>query len=239
MTASTASRSRPASGITIDPEQLARMRDLRALSREDLAERTGEVLFDYARFPRILRGEVPANAQMARALWLALDVTPGDVIRGIPPELPRSAIPRWLRRNTGWHLDTASVDAFREQRGWPEETLASATSRHWFSRDSVAKIERGERRPKARTLRAFCQILKCEPPGLMPGSEPLPDGHTKEHRAQLDYNAGMREWADAQDPPVPYRAPGRKGKRGRIRYPQELKDRYAAWLAEQDTELAS
>ncbi len=175
------------------------------------------------------------NAQMARALWLALDVSPRALFRGIPPDMSRASIPRWLRRNAGWHLSLDELNAIRAERGWTDAGLAAAVSRHWFSRDSVAKIERGERRPKARTLRAFCTILDCTPSQLMPGSEPLPDGHTKAHRKLMDYNDGMRAFADAQNPPVPYRAPGRDGKAGRIRYSRDLRERYAAWLAGQDT----
>ena len=96
-------------------------------------------------------------------------------------------------------------------------------------RSSIAKIERGERRPRPRTLRAFCQILECVAADLMPGTRPLPDGRTRDRKALEDYNADMRAFADAQDPPVSYRNDSR-----RIRYPKDLRDRYARHLASRD-----
>lgn len=223
-----------ASGIAIVPEQLTNMRDRRALSREDLAERTGELLFDREAFAAVLAGKAPADARMARALWLTLGCHPRDLVTGMP-EMARADASMWLRRNSGWTLDTEAVKAQRTVRGWTEKQLADAVARHWFSRDSVNKIERGERRPKARTLRAFCQVLGCRPEQLMAGSKPLPDGATSMHRELLDYNRGMRAWADAQDPPIPYRDPVSK----RIRY-TKLRPLYEAYLAsQQDEALAS
>ena len=221
---------RPASGITIDPEQLTRMRDLVPLSREDLAWRTGVLLFDYARFARVLDGSLKPDASTARALWLALDCEPRDIITKLPRSLPRNAVPRWLRANwDAWTLDTAAVLRTAALRGWTREDLARETARHGFSRDSVNKIERGERRPKARTLRAFCEILSCRPADLMPGSRELPEGQTAARRAMLDFQDGMRAFADAQDPPIPYRTSA-----GRIKYPEKLREAYAEHLAAQD-----
>ena len=117
---------RPASGIAIDPEQLTRMRDLVPLSREDLAERAGLLLFDYARFARVLDGTLKPDAATARVLWLALDCAPGEIIRGLPPELPRNAVPRWLRANwDAWSLDLAAVHAFAAGHHWDGQDLAA------------------------------------------------------------------------------------------------------------------
>jgi transcriptional regulator with XRE-family HTH domain len=219
---------RPASGIVIVPEQLTRMRDRKALSREDLAEKTGELLFDREAFARVMSGEMPADARLARALWVTLGCRPEDIIRGLPPDLGLAAVPRWLRAHPDdWALDLDAVTQLAAVRGWTRDALAGAMARHWFSRDSVNKIERGERRPKARTLRAFCEVLRCRPEQLMPGGKELPDGKTRMHRELLDYNEGMRAFADAQDPPISYRNPDNN----RIRYTAELREAYEDWLA--------
>ncbi len=220
---------RPASGIVIDPRQLERMRDLVPLSREDLAEKTGELLFDRDKFRAILDGRVQPDARMARVLWLALDCEPGDILAGLqlPPGLSLAGVPRWLRQNSGWSLDRDAVLRLAGVRGWTRHDLADAVSRHWFSRDSVNKIERGERRPKARTLRAFCAILGCKPVDLMPGSDrELPEGATRARAELLDFNTRMREFAEENG--ISYR------KAGRIRYTQELREAFADYLANQD-----
>jgi transcriptional regulator with XRE-family HTH domain len=232
-------------GIAIVPAQLTRMRDLRALSVEGLAERTGERLFDYDLFAAILDGKARADAQMARALWKALDCTPAEIIRGLPRvELSERtgtwrvatsgvSLTRWLHRSDDWSLDTGAVARLAAARGMSLlPGLAEAASRHWFSRDSVAKIERGERRPKPRTLEAFCEILGCVPADLMPGSRPLPDGRTRDHRELLDWNRGMREYADAHG--ISYRNAS-----GRIRYPDRLQEEYASYMALRGRALAS
>ena len=220
---------RPASGIAIDPEQLTKMRDLVPLSRDELAERAGELLFDRETFAAVLAGQVPADAQTARRLWLALGCEPRDLIHDLPPGLPRNEVPKWLRAHYNWVLDLAVVQHFCQARGWTEDDLAAAVSRFAFSRDSVNKIERGERRPKARTLRAFCQVLGCTPADLMPGSLPLPEGQTAARAALLDFQAGMRAFADAQDPPIIYRNDAH-----RVDYPPALREAYAEYLASQE-----
>jgi transcriptional regulator with XRE-family HTH domain len=227
---------RPASGVTIVPELLTNLRDAAGLSRAKLAEKTGEILFPYDRFAEILTGRVKPDAQTARAMWMALDVRPGDLFRGLPPGLPRGGAPLWLRSHDDWSLDTEAVTRLThersvitddgELRSWNYADLARATARHWFSRDAVNKNEAGKRRVKSETLAAYCQILGCEPADLMDGAEPVPDGATAEHQAELDRNRELREWADAQDPPVPYR------RNGRINY-TVVRKRYEAWLATQ------
>lgn len=225
-------RARPASGIPIVPEQLTRMRDARALSRQGLAERAGELLFSRDRFAEVMSGRVQPDAQLARALWLALDCEPGALVRGLPPGLPRAEVPLWLRRNSGWTVDTEAVRRLRGQRSrmngdrarkWTDGDLAAAAARHWFSRDMVNKIETGDRRPSARTLAAFCKVLDCEPADLMDDAPELPDGATKAHRDLLGYNKGMREYADARG--IGYRV------NGRIKYPDDLREAYAEYLA--------
>jgi transcriptional regulator with XRE-family HTH domain len=218
-----ATAARPASGIAIVPEQLTRMRDLRSLSRAGLARRVGELLFDRDGFAEVVTGRVQPDAQMARALWLALDVSPHDVLRGLPPGLPVPDVPLWLRRNPGeWTLDTDAVTRLRKVRAsmgdtgqirmWTNADLADAASRHWFSRDMINKIETGARRPSPVTLAAICQVLRCEPADLKEGSDPLPDGETARHLAVMHRNNEMRKYADAKG--ISYRSPGT----GRIRY---------------------
>ena len=210
---------RPASGVTIDPEQLSRLRALKPISVARLAQRTGQALYR--------SGWTPPPAQAARALWLTLGVGPADIIQGLPDGMPAARVPLWLRHNP-WTLDDAAVTRLREARGWNEKQLTEAASRYWYSRDQIAKIERGERRPSHDALAVICRILGCRVADLIPGSTELPDtGETRKDR--VDRNRKMREWADAQDPPVPYRNAS-----GRIKYSKDLKDRYKAHLASQD-----
>ena len=224
-----------ATGVPIEPEQLTRMRDLRALSREDLAERTGRLLFDPRQFGRILAGQAECDPQTARALWLALRCEPADIITGLPPGLARSQVPRWLRRDKNWSLDLAELAGFIAVRGLSQEELGAEASRFMFSRDAIAKLEGGLRKPKGRTLRAFCQILGCTPADLMPGSRRLPDGPTRDLREHRAWFRDMHAWADAQDPPVRYRNAA-----GRITDPPGLREDYARFLAGQaDEALAS
>ncbi len=223
---------RPASGIAIDPLQLEILRDLVPLSRAEFAGKTGELLFDRDRFARILAGQLQPDARTARALWLALDTDPAEIIRWLPA-LPPASVPRWLRANgDSWVLDLTAVQQWMAVRDWDNEDLATAVSRSWFSRDSVNKIERGERRPKAGTLRAFCQILGCKAADLMPDSsrQYLPgwQGATSIRRAMLDFNKGMRAYADQRG--ISYHV------NGRIKYPDKLREEYAEWLAGQDEE---
>ena len=86
-----------------------------------------------------------------------------------------------------------------EIRPWTDADLAAAAARHWFSRDMVYKIEnrtpaRG-RRPSARTLRAICDVLECDPADLMPDGAELPEGDTEARALLLDYYAALRAFA--------------------------------------------
>jgi len=224
---------RPRSGITIDPAQLTRMRDLVPLSREGLAIRTGQILFDYGRLTAVLDGREAADARLARALWLALGCDPAGIIGGLPAGLPRNEAALWLRRNAWWRLDLAAVRQRQADRGLDDDALARAAARYWFSRDEVNKIERGERRPKAETLAAFCQILGCKPADLMPGSAPLPDGQTLDRKERNDWYAGLRAFAEERGDDYRY-PPKEPGKLGRPKYVPGLREAYAEWLASRD-----
>lgn len=238
-------RRRPASGVVIDPEQLTRMRDLRGLSRAGLAAHTGRLLFDYDQFYRVLAGTMDPEPRMVRVLWLALGCRPQDIVSGLPPDLPPAEVSPWLKAHDGWFLNRVAVTRLRGQRPvidddgvvtghWQPEDLAAAAGRYWFSRDEVNKIEQGSgtpsgRRPKSETLAAFCKVLQCEPVDLMPGSRPLPDGATSARRDLLDFNRGMRAYADEHG--ICYRDDS-----GRIKYDIDprLREEYAAFLAGQD-----
>jgi transcriptional regulator with XRE-family HTH domain len=102
-----------------------------------------------------------------------------------------------------------------------------------LTRDAIAKIENGERRPKARTVRALCAALsttrqKVRSEDLMPGGPVLAlSADAQDRQARLDYNQGMRDFADALGREDLYRNPA-----GRIFYTRELQDMYEQYLAE-------
>ena len=102
-----------------------------------------------------------------------------------------------------------------------------------LTRDGLAKIETGDRRPKPRTVRALCAVLstprrKVRPENLMPGGPVLAlSPETQDRQARLDYNQGMRDFADVLGREDLYRNPA-----GRIFYTRELQDLYEQYLAE-------
>ncbi len=111
--------------------------------------------------------------------------------------------------------------------GWKDDRDAPLV----FSRDAIAKIENGYRRPRPLTLRAICAVLECSPPDLMPGGSAAPMTTEAAERAQrLDHNEGMREFARANG--FTYRNPDT----GRVYYSKTLRECYAAHLAQQDQE---
>jgi transcriptional regulator with XRE-family HTH domain len=222
---------RPASGIALAPGRLTLLREQRGMSGARLAERAGGLLFDRDRFAEVMSGRVQPDAQMARAIWMALDSEPRDLIRGLPKRLPAPDAPLWLRRNPGrWTLDLDAVNQLRgersrldegtgEIRAWTPADLAAAAARHWMSRDMVNKIERGARRPSPETLAAVSQVLGCEPKDLTGGSGQPHDGEDRgvPVPAVSEYDA-MRAYADAHG--ISYRNP-----RGRIQY-RKLREAY-------------
>jgi transcriptional regulator with XRE-family HTH domain len=102
-----------------------------------------------------------------------------------------------------------------------------------LTRDAIAKIENGERRPKARTLRALCAALSTKhetvlPEHLQPGGPPLAlSPAAQDRQARKDYNEGMRDFADALGRPELY-----KNANNRIYYSRDLRDMYERFLAE-------
>jgi transcriptional regulator with XRE-family HTH domain len=83
---------------------------------------------------------------------------------------------RWAGRNGGCscHLGSQTrylrIQQLEQLKGslGPSEIPGAPRQDELFSRDAIAKIENGTRRPKASTLRALCQALNCEPRDLLP-----------------------------------------------------------------------
>ena len=102
-----------------------------------------------------------------------------------------------------------------------------------LTRDAIAKIENGERRPKAITLRALCAALSTEhetvlPEHLQPGGPPLAlSPAARDRQARKDYNEGMRDFADAIGREELYR-----NANNRVYYSKELREMYERFLAE-------
>ena len=164
-----------------------------------------------------------SRAKVARVLG----ITPG-VLR---PDRPGASIPADV---LSFHMERAGLETLDDLEDLlPDDVLARG-----LSRDSVNKFENGERHPAARTLRAICTALDCEPPYLMPDGPPfaalpLRDCATMARREKAALNRAMRDWADQAG--ISYRDEDR-----RIRYTPELRAAYAAHLARQeDSALAS
>jgi transcriptional regulator with XRE-family HTH domain len=182
---------RPAAGIPIDPLYLEHLRNMRRLSRAQVAELVGLELFDRELFARILDGTEPLDATTLRVM--------AKVLGRRPP----------LRAGLGVLRDAAFVipgdlDAELERRGWTREVLAEKVARAWRSRDSVAKMENGERNPTPGTLGALCAVLSTpehvvEPGELITGSSPASAAReAAAKRARESYYAGLRGFAAAR-----------------------------------------
>lgn len=172
---------RPRAGVTIDPARLAEQRERRAMSRLELAERVGAQLFTAATVAQIEAGHYVPSTRVLQVLYAVLhDTTP----------------------RTGQILDPATLREQREQRGWSPGDLAAAVASLLFTRDAIAKIENGTRRPKPSTFRALCDALDCQPDDLLPrrrggqNHTPVnpavtsPDGITRPLPAPVDLTPG-------------------------------------------------
>jgi hypothetical protein len=101
-----------------------------------------------------------------------------------------------------------------------------------LTRDAIAKLEHGERRPKGPTVQALCAALSTEyeivrPEMLQPGGPVMPLSEEGQERlARLEFQRGMRELADALGRPELYRDP----RTNRIRYTDELYEMYEDYL---------
>jgi len=161
--------------------------------------------------------------------------------RPAPPKRPVSGIAIDPDRLTWW----------RESRGWSRQDLADAItalnltdddgSPLTVSRDAIAKNETGAqpggRKPKARTVRAYCAALSrpgdpCTPRDLLPGGPPLPP-HENENarRSRLDYNRDLRIFA--REHGIRYKNPVS----GRVYYSRPLRDAYELMVSGADDEV--
>jgi transcriptional regulator with XRE-family HTH domain len=226
---------RPASGIAIDPAKLTWWRDRRALSRQDLSDRIALLYLD---------GHPDALPFTHRAASLTREDDDGlVVVRYWDPEF-RGEQERSFRDDTEAHLFKLTADAalpsHRPVFSVPgpadrvcEHEGCGAPVAGGLTRDAIAKIENGERRPKARTLRALCAALSTPhetvlPEHLQPGGPPLAlSPAAQDRQARKDYNTGMRDFADALGRPDLYR-----NSNNRVYYSKELREMYEAYLAD-------
>ena len=176
---------RPAAGIPIDPLYLEHLRNMRRLSRAQVAELVGLELFDRKLFSRVLDGTEPLDATTLRVM--------AKVLGRRPP----------LRSSAGAgegaiFVIPGDLDALLGERSWTRETLADKVARAWRSRDSVAKMENGERNPTPGTLGALCAVLSTpdhvvEPGELITGGSPASAAReAAAKRAREAYYTGLR-----------------------------------------------
>lgn len=78
------------------------------------------------------------------------------------------------RPASGVAIDPERLRRMRERRALNRQQLAEMVimpNGKPMSRDAIAKIENGARRPKPATLRALCDALGCEPDDLLPEAQ--------------------------------------------------------------------
>ncbi len=78
------------------------------------------------------------------------------------------------RPASGVDIDTRKLIAMRSLRALTRLELQNLTRKldpegKGLSRDAIAKIENGQRRPKTETFRKLCKALNCEAAELLPG----------------------------------------------------------------------
>jgi transcriptional regulator with XRE-family HTH domain len=174
---------RPAAGIPIDGIYLEHLRNMREMSRAQVAELVGLQLFDRKLFSRVLDGTEPLDATTLRVMTKVLGCSPPLQDGGDGP----AAL-----------IDSAVLDTYLDKRGWTREVLAEKVARAWRSRDSMAKIENGERNPTPGTLGALCAVLSTpdhmvEPGELITGSSPRSAAReAAAKRAREAYYTGLR-----------------------------------------------
>jgi transcriptional regulator with XRE-family HTH domain len=138
---------RPRAGVNIDPARLVEQRERRTMSRLELSERVGAQMFDAGTVERIERGEFVPSTRVLQVLHA--------ILHGSLPV-------------AGQVLDPSQLRGLREHQGWSQDGLAREAARYLFTRDAIAKIENGTRRPKPVTFRALCAALDCQPEDLLP-----------------------------------------------------------------------
>lgn len=152
------------------------------------------------------------------------------------------AAPAAVRRPaSGIAIDPARLTWHRESRIWSRQDLSDAVARLGLTdesdepltvtRDAIAKIENGERKPKARTVRALCQALDIGVRDLMPGGDLLvPHAEAEERKLRLAHNKDLRAFARAHG--IRYR----NLVSGRVYYSVPLQEAFAASVAGYDNE---
>jgi transcriptional regulator with XRE-family HTH domain len=151
------------------------------------------------------------------------------------------AAPAAVRRPaSGVAIDPSRLAWYRESDDmghptWSRQDLSDAVARLRLTedgepltvtRDAIAKIENGERRPKARTVRALCAALGISVRDLMTGGDQLvPHDDAEERRLRLAHNKDLRSFARAHG--IQYRNPVS----GRVYYSVPLETAFAASVA--------
>ena len=153
------------------------------------------------------------------------------------------AAPATIRRPaSGIAIDPGRMIWYREDRIWSRQDLSDAVARLdltdenggdlTVTRDAIAKIENGERKPKARTVRALCAALGIGVRDLLPGGDPLmPHAGAEERKLRLAHNKDLRTFARAHG--IQYRNPVS----GRVYYSVPLEEAFAASVAGYDEEV--
>lgn len=153
----------------------------------------------------------------------------------------QAAPPAIRRPMSGIAIDPDRLTWHRESRIWSRQDLSDAVAgldltdenggRLTVTRDAIAKIENGDRKPKARTVRALCQALDIGVRDLMSGGDPLvPHADAEERKLRLAHNKDLRGFARAHG--IQYRNPVS----GRVYYSVPLKDAFTASVAGADDE---
>lgn len=152
------------------------------------------------------------------------------------------------RPASGVTIDPARLAWYRESDDmghpvWSRQDLSRAVARLALededgpltvTRDAIAKIENGERKPKARTVRALCAALGVGVRDLMPGGEELaPHAGAAERKLRLAHNRELRAFARAHG--IRYRNPSS----GRVYYSVPLREAWAAAVGGADDEAVT
>lgn len=152
-------------------------------------------------------------------------------------EGPVQPAPAAVRRpRSGITIDPARLRWYREDKPWSPQELEDAVTRLGLrdddgrpltvTRDAITKIENGERKPKARTIRALIAALGISVRDLTPGGPPLvPHADAEERRLRLDHQRDLRKFARAHG--IRYRNPGS----GRVYYSVPLHTAFEAAVA--------
>jgi transcriptional regulator with XRE-family HTH domain len=215
---------RPASGIAIDPRKLIWWRDRRAMSRQDLSDAITMLT---------INGHADALPFAHRKATVSCTGPRAYTVRYWDAPWARDRERAFKTEDGARNFKSRQDDELPRHPDGDTCAECGAPVTGGLTRDAIAKIENGERRPKARTVRAMCAALsttrqKVRYEELMPGGPALAlSADAQDRQARLRYNEGMRDFADALGREDLYRNPA-----GRIFYTRELQDMYEQYLAE-------